>query len=187
MAAFMRKIRVHDDRAKVLEWSSPPQRVVSLVPSDTYSLIRLGVGPRLLGRTRYCVAPEEEVRSIEIIGGTKDADVDRIAALAPDLVVANQEENSRGDIEELEARGIQVLVSFPQRVAAGLAHLARLARALGLENGAEPARSVIAAAYHAHRDAEAARGAAPPVRTFIPIWMDPLMTANEETFLSDVL
>src|SRR5262249_48908077 len=131
--------------------------------------------------------PEEDVEAIEIVGGTKDADVDRIITLAPDLVVANQEENSRVDIERLDASGLRVLVSFPQRVAEGLAHLARLARVLGLDGGAERARSVVAAAYHAHREAASARAQRAPVRAFVPIWMEPLMTANESTFLSDVL
>jgi ABC-type Fe3+-hydroxamate transport system substrate-binding protein len=183
----MRLIKVADDRGVKLEWRAPPSRVVSLVPSDTYSLLRLGARGRVVGRTRYCVAPAGEVDEIEIVGGTKDADVDRIAALEPDLVVANQEENARRDIERLEKLGVRVLVSFPQRVAAGLAHLARLARALGLDQGHEPARSVIAGAYHAHRTAEAARAGRPVVKVFVPIWMDPLMTVNGDTFVSDAL
>jgi ABC-type Fe3+-hydroxamate transport system substrate-binding protein len=183
----MRFLSVTDDRGVRLSWPSPPARVVSLVPSDTYSLVRLGARARLVGRTRYCVAPAAEVEGIEIVGGTKDADVDRIAAIRPDLVVANQEENSRRDVEALEALGLRVLVSFPQRVGAGVAHLARLARALGLDGGVEPARSVVAAAYRAHRDAEAAAGRRPAVRAFVPIWMDPLMTVNASTFISDVL
>ncbi|HEY4120515.1 MAG TPA: helical backbone metal receptor, partial [Byssovorax sp.] len=85
-----------------------------------------------------------------------------------------------------DAAGLSVLVSFPRTVAQGLAHLARLARALGLDGGAEPARSVVAQAYHAHREAEAA-ASRDPVPTFVPIWMDPLMTANDATFMADVL
>ena len=183
-------LRILDDRGVRLEWHTPPTRVVSLVPSDTYSLLRLGAGSRLIGRTRYCVAPSDEVAAIEIVGGTKDADVERIAALEPDLVVANQEENSRHDIQRLEALGLRVLVSFPQRVEAGLGHLARLARTLGYTRGEEPAHSVVAAAYHAHRAAEAARearGTQPPVPVFVPIWMDPLMTVHGSTFISDLL
>jgi ABC-type Fe3+-hydroxamate transport system substrate-binding protein len=180
-------IRITDDRGVRLEWLSPPSRIVSLVPSDTYSLVRLGARARLIGRTRYCVAPADEVGDIPMVGGTKDADVDCIAALGPDLVVANQEESSRPDVEALEARGLRVLVSFPKTVAAGLAHLARLARALGYGPGEEPARSVIAGAYHAHRAAEEGRRGRTPVRAFVPIWMDPLMTVHASTFVSDVL
>ncbi|WP_437764509.1 helical backbone metal receptor [Sorangium sp. So ce281] len=200
-------IRIVDDRGRKHEWRSPPRRIVSLVPSDTYSLLRLGARDRLVGRTRYCVAPAEDVEGIELVGGTKDADVDRIAALDPDVVVANQEENSKRDIERLDAAGLRVLVSFPKRVADGVAHLARLARLLGhaaakpgapaplayVEHGApgQPppaaAREQVAAAYRAHAAAEARRRERPPIRAFVPIWMDPLMTAHGDTFLSDVL
>lgn len=180
-------LRVVDDRKKTLAWRAPPRRIVSLVPSDTYSLVRLGAGERLIGRTRYCVAPAGEVEHAAIVGGTKDADVEAIIALAPDLVIANQEENSQGDIERLDAAGIKVLVSFPRSVAAGLGHLARLCRALGLDGGTEPARSVVASAYHAQRAAEAASAGLRPVRVFCPIWMDPLMTIHQDTFIADVL
>jgi len=183
----MKIIRITDDRNRKHVWPEPPRRVVSLVPSDTYSIIRLGARDRLVGRTRYCVAPDGEVDSIEIVGGTKDADIERIAELEPDLVVANQEENTRRDIEKLDAMGLRVLVSFPQRVEAGIAHLARLTRALGLEGGAEPARSVVAAAYRAQLDADAARKKLRPVRVFCPIWMDPLMTIHQSTSISDML
>jgi ABC-type Fe3+-hydroxamate transport system substrate-binding protein len=195
----MKGLRVRDDRGHVLVLPGPPARIVSLVPSDTYSLVRLGARDRLVGRTRYCVAPAGEVEDIEIVGGTKDAGVERIVELAPDLVVANQEENSRRDIERLEAKGVPVLVSFPRRVAAGLAHLARLALALGLdptrplsggweaEGWEETARALVAGAYHAQKAAEVAVLSRPRVRAFVPIWMDPLMTVHGDTFISDVL
>ncbi|MGK4000010.1 helical backbone metal receptor [Sorangium sp. So ce1024] len=199
-------IRIVDDRGRRHEWRTPPQRIVSLVPSDTYSLVRLGARDRLVGRTRFCVAPAEEIEGIEAVGGTKDADVDRILALEPEVVVANQEENSKRDIERLDAAGLRVLVSFPRRVADGVAHLARLARLLGHaaaparpsapEGGAPPApqpsssdaaRGLVATAYRAHAAAEARRRERPPVRAFIPIWMDPLMTVHGDTFISDML
>src|SRR5262249_15779443 len=105
-----------DDRGKTLHLPGPPQRIVSLVPSDTYSLLRLGVRDGLIGRTRFCVAPGDEVEGIELVGGTKDPDVDRIVELRPDLVVANQEENARPSITQLEEAGLPVLVSFPRTV-----------------------------------------------------------------------
>ncbi len=182
-----RFIRITDDRGTELELRTPPQRIVSLVPSDTYSLVRLGAADRIVGRTRYCVAPAEALGSVPEVGGTKDADLRKIVELKPDLIVANKEENTRTDILELEALGFRVLVSFPQTVAAGLGHTARLARALGLDHGAEPARSVIAAAYHAHGEALALSGKSRPVKVFCPIWMDPLMTIHGATFISDVL
>jgi ABC-type Fe3+-hydroxamate transport system substrate-binding protein len=180
---------VRDDRGKVFRPrpDAPPPRVVSLVPSDTYSLFRLGAGPLLVGRTRYCVAPEGDVDAIEIVGGTKDADVDRIVDLQPHVVIANQEESSQRDVERLEAMGLRVFVSFPRTVAAGVNHLARLALLLGGEARLPGSRAVVRDAYAKLRAAEARRAAAPRRRAFVPIWMDPLMTANGDTFLSDAL
>lgn len=183
----MKMIRIRDDRKRLLTWPSPPRRVVSLVPSDTYSLLRLGAKDRLIGRTRYCVAPEAEVDDIEIVGGTKDADVDRIIELQPDVVIANQEENTRRDVERLEEAGLRVVVSFPQRVSQGVAHLARLAVLLDLDRTGGPAKDLVGWVYRAHKEAEARRGKHAPVRVFAPIWMDPLMTIHGDTFISDML
>lgn len=182
----MKLIKVVDDRGRKYVFPTPPRRVVSLVPSDTYSLVRLGAKDRLVGRTKYCLEPAGEVESIEAVGGTKDVDVARVIELEPDLVIANQEENTRSQIERLDAAGLSVLVSFPRRVAEGIGHLARLALALGI--GEEPtARALVRRAYDVHREAEKRRGERPAVRAFVPIWMDPLMTVNESTFISDMM
>jgi ABC-type Fe3+-hydroxamate transport system substrate-binding protein len=163
-----------------------PRRIISLVPSDTYSLVRLGAADRIIGRTRYCVEPADLVAPIPTMGGTKNPDVEAILAAAPDLVVANQEENSKKDIERLIAAGVQVLLSFPKRVAEGLAHLARLARELDLADD-NHVKDVLRTHYNALREAEALRAKVTPVRAFFPIWMDPLMTVNGETFISDAM
>jgi ABC-type Fe3+-hydroxamate transport system substrate-binding protein len=159
---------------------------VSLVPSDTYSLVKLGAADRIVGRTRYCVEPAEIVRSIPEMGGTKNPDVEAVLDAGPDLVIANQEENSKKDIERIAAAGVPVLLSFPKRVAEGLAHLARLAQALDI--GGEPGvRDLLRRHYHALREAEARRARVTPVKTFFPIWMEPLMTVHGDTFISDAL
>ncbi|HLM74014.1 MAG TPA: helical backbone metal receptor [Polyangiaceae bacterium] len=183
----MKQIRLRDDRKRLLQWPSPPARVVSLVPSDTYSIIKLGAKDRLIGRTRYCVAPEADVASIPTVGGTKDADIERILELKPDAVIANQEENSKPDIERLEAEGLRVLVSFPKRVDASVAHLARLAVLLDLDRTRGPAKELVSWAYKTHTEAQARRRDRSPVRAFAPIWMSPLMTVHGDTFISDLL
>ncbi|RED99458.1 substrate-binding family protein [Marinoscillum furvescens DSM 4134] len=78
----------------------PPRRVVSLVPSLTEMLCDLGV--ELVGRTRFCIHPTEQVKKLPSVGGTKDFKVDRIVDLRPDLVIGNKEENYREGIEALE-------------------------------------------------------------------------------------
>lgn len=159
---------------------------MSLVPSDTYNLVRLGAKRRLVGRTQYCVEPAGEVEDIPVVGGTKDADVEAILALRPQVVLANQEENTPPIVRKLEQRGVRVLVAFPKTVAAGAAHVARLARLLG-EPTAE-VKAVVAEVYALLRQAEAHAGRVEhPAAAFVPIWMEPLMTANGDTFLSDVL
>jgi ABC-type Fe3+-hydroxamate transport system substrate-binding protein len=174
----MAMLKLTDDLGRTLMFGRPPQRIVSLVPSDTHSVIALGAVDRLVGRTIYCESPE--ARAVATVGGTKDVDVDAVLALSPDFVIANQEENTRTALEALAAARVPVLVSLPRRVEQGVAHLARLARILG-GGDREPAHSLIQRGY-------ALRGATATGPTaFVPIWLDPLMTINADTFGSDVL
>jgi ABC-type Fe3+-hydroxamate transport system substrate-binding protein len=178
---------IADDRNRVFEFSGPPRRVVSLVPSDTLNVAALGCAHALVGRTDYCELPAE-IAALPSVGGTKNPRIDDVLRLEPDLVLANQEENTRGDLETLAQRGVRVYVAFPKRVAEGVAHLARLARLFGVERELG-ARDLVRRAYAAVNDAQQARAnaAGPPVRVFCPIWMQPLMTIHGDTFISDML
>lgn len=178
--------RIRDDLGRYLVLARPPRRIVSLVPSDTLTLFDLGAGDRVVGRTRYCVDPPDGVAGIPTIGGTKDPDLDAICDLEPDLILANQEENTRKALEQLAQRNQKLFVSFPVRVADGIAHMARMARML--EVHAEPAvKELVRKAYQVIKDATAAVEGVVPVPTFVPIWMDPLMTFRNETFADDML
>src|SRR5207237_6174323 len=97
------------------------------------NVFALGAGDRLVGRTRYCVEPQGRVERIAEVGGTKDADADAVGRLQPDLILANQEENTKAQIEELARRGFPVYIAFPKTVAEGINHLAKLARLFGVE------------------------------------------------------
>ncbi|HTO98309.1 MAG TPA: helical backbone metal receptor [Myxococcales bacterium] len=174
----MPALRIQDDRQRELIFLRPPRRVVSLVPSDTLNLIALGAGERLVGRTRYCDADE----AVALVGGTKDVDVEAVARLSPDLILANQEENSRPHLEQLAQMGLPVLVSFPKTVAEGLSHLGRLAKILEVD-----ARDLLRRGYEAVSEAEAALRGRKPLPAFVPIWMDPLMTINGQTYTSDAI
>ncbi len=175
-------LRLRDDRAREIYLPRPPRRVVSLVPSETETLFALGLGERLVGRTRYCVEPADRVGAVPEVGGTKDPDVDAISALEPDLVLANQEENTRAALETLVQRGVSVFIGFPRRVADAVAHVARLARMF--EVAAEPAvRDAVRDSY----SALAPPPAGDPLPVFVPIWMDPLMTISADTYGSDLL
>lgn len=168
-------LRVLDDLRRELVFARPPRRIVSLVPSETRNLVALSAGERLAGRTRYC----EDALEVPEVGGTKDVDVAAVARLSPDLVLANQEENSRQHLETLARAGVPVLISFPRSVAEGVAHLARLARILEVD-----ARRLLKQLREATAEEERP---ARPLRVFMPIWREPLMTVNGETFTSDAL
>jgi ABC-type Fe3+-hydroxamate transport system substrate-binding protein len=163
---------------------APAQRIVSLVPSATELLCALGLADALVGVTAYCVEPPEVVRRRVRVGGEKDPDLDAIRALAPDLVVANVEENRREDVEALRGAGIPVWVTYPRSVADGL-------RMIG-ELGAVTGTSAAAGALLAELEPLAARvrveaAARSPVAVFYPIWRGPYMTINRDTYVSDVI
>ncbi|HVS19483.1 MAG TPA: helical backbone metal receptor, partial [Planctomycetota bacterium] len=113
-------------------------RIVSLCPSLTELVFDLGMGASLVGITEYCVHPAEGVRALEKLGGTKNPDVARIAELAPDLVLLNEEENRREDAAALAAAGVPCHVSFPRDVPGTAAMVRDIGAALGAADAAEP-------------------------------------------------
>jgi ABC-type Fe3+-hydroxamate transport system substrate-binding protein len=164
--------------------ATPPRRIVSLIPSTTELLCDLGLAEELVGVTAYCVEPRTVVRSKPRIGGEKNPDLDRIRDLAPDLVVANVEENVRAHVETLRAWGIPVWVTYPRTVDEGL----RMILELGEVTGTTTAAAAMAGRLEdivGRARAEARRRA--PVRAFYAIWRDPYMTVSGDTYISDVL
>ena len=93
--------------------------MVSLVPSTTETVCELGAGDRLVGITRWCTEPAAATAAVRKVGGTKNPDREAIAALAPDLVLCNREENRVADIEWFAARmlGADPVATFGRAVA----------------------------------------------------------------------
>ncbi|MCZ7682284.1 MAG: helical backbone metal receptor [Sandaracinaceae bacterium] len=118
---------------------APAARVVSLVPSETESVAALAGVERLVGRTDYCEEPRGAIERVPCVGGTKKIEVGAVIALAPDPVLANQEENGRRDVERLIAAGLSVHVSFPRTIDDAVAYLRALVTMLGL--GGRPPRA----------------------------------------------
>jgi ABC-type Fe3+-hydroxamate transport system substrate-binding protein len=171
-----------DALGRTLTLAAPPQRIVSLVPSLTEALFAFGLGDRVAGVTRFCVEPPEGVRDKPKVGGTKNVDVAKLLSLRPDLVIANQEENTREDIERIIAAGAPVFVTYARTVSGALDEL----RALGEMTGAaEAARRIAAEAEQELASTAAENGTA--VRVFCPIWRNPWMTVNEDTYIHDML
>jgi ABC-type Fe3+-hydroxamate transport system substrate-binding protein len=160
------------------------ERIVSLVPSLTESLFDLGAGERVVGRTDYCVHPPDQTASIPSVGGTKSPDLEAILALQPDLVLMDQDENRSADVDALLAAGVRVFATAPRSVQEVLNLLWDVAVLLDVTAQAGPRIQTIERAY------DWARGAtesAPLVRVFCPIWREPWMTFNANTYSHDLL
>ncbi|GHJ16953.1 helical backbone metal receptor [Micromonospora sp. AKA38] len=152
-------------------------RVVSLVPSLTEAVA--ATRPEVLvGATDWCTHPAG--LDVARVGGTKYPDLDRVLALAPDLVLLNEEENRLADAEALRAAGVPVRVTFPRTVPEALDQLGALVGALGV--------SVEPSWLRAARRAWAAPPVPEHVRTaVVPVWRRPWVVLGRDTFAGDVL
>ncbi|MFE7565123.1 helical backbone metal receptor [Kitasatospora sp. NPDC057500] len=158
--------------------AGPVRRVVSLVPSLTEALAATADG-LLAGATDWCSHPAD--LAVPRIGGTKNPDVARIVALAPDLVIANAEENRRPDLDALRAAGVPVWVTDIRTLDQAFRSLDRLITvACGL-----PRPPWLDAAEAAWADARPLPG--PPRRAVVPIWRRPWMVLGHDTFAGDLL
>lgn len=171
-------------------FSHPPQRVVSLVPSLTESMFDLGLGATIVGITDYCIHPADKLTGLPRLGGPKNPRLGEVLGLRPDLVLANQEENTRQAVEALQAAGVPVWVSFPQTVRQSLDLLWSLADVFHSPQAAVRLQTLEHAVQWA---AEAAR-AERRQRYFCPIWYDHTgdgqpwwMTFNRFTYCHDLL
>lgn len=174
----------------ILTFAKPPERVVSLVPSATDSLFALGAGRYLVGVTDFCRPPKEALDRLSRVGGTKSPAVEAILKLKPELVIANQEENSRQTVEALEAAGIKVWVTFPRSVDEALRMLWILIRLFDVPQSA-PILKTLEVTLAWQDQAVTQR---PLVRTFSPIWQEQTsdggcwwMTFNRDTYAHSVL
>jgi ABC-type hemin transport system substrate-binding protein len=156
-------------------------RVVSIVPSLTEAVA--ATAPELLvGVTDWCTHPADLPPPAELprIGGTKNPDVAAIAALRPDVVLANEEENREPDLRALRAAGLRVWVTHVRSVPEAFTELRRmLTQACGC---AEPAWLSAAEAAWAAVPGDADRGLA-----VVPVWRRPWMVVGRDTFTGDVL
>ncbi len=167
---------LHDDLGAPVPLLGPARRVVSLVPSLTEALAAT-CPDRLVGATDWCTHPAD--LAVARVRGTKNPDLAALAALGPDLVVANQEENRELDVRRMRERGIAVWVTRIETVPEALASMRRLfEEALGV---GEPGWLAEAAAVWGGPAPEARE------RAVVPVWRDPWMVVGRPTFTADLL
>lgn len=162
---------------------SPYPSVVSLVPSQTELLFDLGVGERVVGVTKFCVHPPQARQQATVVGGTKQVDFDRIAALQPDLILVNKEENTRADVEHLAER-YPVWVSDVADFSSALDMIHQVGALVGAGTRAEILAREIEVSFAALAATAAAR---PPCPVAYLIWRKPWMAAGGGTFIHDML
>nr|WP_036555509.1 helical backbone metal receptor [Nocardioides insulae] len=164
-----------DDLGTPYDGPRPARRVVSLVPSLTEALASVAAD-RVVGATDWCTHPADLAATR--VRGTKNPDLAAVRALAPDVVVANKEENRELDVRRLRDSGVRVWVTDIETVPTAIGSMGRLLDALGWARPAWLAEA-----------ADRWCGPLPAVtrRVVVPIWRDPWMIVGARTFTGDLL
>ncbi len=159
--------------------SFPPQRIVSLVPSQTELLYDLGLDNRIVGITKFCVHPEHWRKTKTIVGGTKKFDFDVIRSLNPDLIIGNKEENYREGIEIL-ARDYPVWISDIVTIQDALAMINEVGILTDQSKKSSHITETISNAFKTYQPL-------PPLRSLYLIWKNPWMAAASGTFIHEMM
>ena len=172
----MPPVTLLDDLGYAVALAAAPQRVVSLVPSITEALAAT-VPERLVGATDWCTHPSD--LAVQRVRGTKNPDLRAIAALEPELVVANKEENRELDVQRMRASGIPVWVTDIETVPGALDSLERLLTQV-LHVGVPPWLDAARAEWEGPAPE-------PTLDVAVAIWRDPWMVVGRDTFTGDVV
>lgn len=158
---------------------SSPSRILSLVPSQTELLADLLLDDRVAGITKFCIHPNHWFRHKTRVGGTKNLNLDLIRQLNPDLILANREENTREQIEEL-----RTLYPVWTSDIAGLPQALKMIEQVGLMT------QTIARAADISKNIQLAIHSLPAfaqLRACYLIWEEPYMTVGGDTFINDMM
>lgn len=157
-----------------------PRRIVSLVPSQTELLYDLGLDAEVVGITKFCVHPEKWFRNKQRVGGTKTVHIDIVSSLEPDLIIANKEENTKEQIEQLSSL-YPVWISDIQTIAGGLQMITEVGKLTGrAEQGELIAAEIIKGFAGLPKSNK-------PKRVAYFIWRKPWMSVGGDTFISDMI
>jgi ABC-type Fe3+-hydroxamate transport system substrate-binding protein len=157
-----------------------PQRIVSLVPSQTELLYDLGLEAEVAGITKFCIHPESWFRNKKRIGGTKNVHTETVHGLQPDLIIANKEENVKEQVEAL-AEHYPVWISDVNN----LEDACDMIRELGAITG-KAARAAAILKDIRHRFTQF-QPLSPGLSTAYLIWKNPYMTIGNDTFIHYML
>lgn len=168
-------------------------RIVSLVPSWTETLLWAGLN--VVGRTRFCIHPSEQVKAIPALGGTKGIDLQKLILLKPDYVILDQEENKKETAEELQKAGIRMLVSHVVDFQSATRFLQQMASAFHSEKLGDLGTRYLNLPLMLKRELFLSEvllvGDFADLKPAEPIeyviWKNPYMVIGKNTFISEVL
>lgn len=176
-------VSVIDDSGATVRLAQPARRIVSLAPHMTETLFAAGAGERVVGTVEYSDYPEA-AKKLPRIGGYSRFDLEAVAALKPDLIVAWQSGNAAAHLDKLRGLGFPLYISQPNRIEDVASEIERL----GILAGTSVVGNAVAGQFrerlaglhkrYAHR---------PTVRTFYQIWKQPLMTIGRKQIITDVV
>ncbi len=162
---------------------TPPPRIVSLVPSVTEILFKLGLEQRIVAVTDYCTYPEA-ARKLPKVGGYADPSLESILIHKPDLIIAAADMNRPALVRRLELMQIPVYVIHPQTVAETLETIQKISRITGMETkGEQLVNSIKLRIQKVQR--QIANHA--PLTTIECVMLQPLIVAGPDTFINDII
>jgi ABC-type Fe3+-hydroxamate transport system substrate-binding protein len=155
-------------------------KVISLVPSITEALFDLGLTEKeIIGRTKFCIHPAEKVKNVEIIGGTKNLNIEKIRSLHPDLILANKEENVKEQVESL-MNDFKVTVYNTETIEDNYYLVKNLGLLFNKEERAQTFNlKIYDVLYQAKINSR--------IKAAYLIWNNPYMTVGSDTFIHNVL
>ena len=169
----------YDQLNRPISLTNTPNRIISLVPSQTELLFDLGLEEKIIGRTKFCIHPAEKVKSIRRIGGTKNLNIDLIKEMQPDLIIANKEENTKEQIDEL-VQHFPVWISDIKNLDEALDMIKRLGELLAIENKSLEMISKIKTNFSALQQFETKEA-------IYFIWQKPYISIGADTFINSML
>jgi len=177
------EVTVVDDTGAQVRLAAPARRIVSLAPHITEVLFAAGAGERIVGTVEYSDYPDAAKR-IPRVGGFSRLDLEAVAALKPDLVIAWQSGNPQASIAKLRALGVPVFMNQPDRIP----DIARSIEQFGQLAGTSAVADGAAAAFRQrYANLSARYSNRPKLRVFYEIWKEPLMTINGKQIISDAI
>lgn len=171
----------HDQMGRKVDITGSPQKIVSLVPPITELLFDLGLGDKLVGRTKFCIHPKGKVDKVPSIGGVMGLNYHRIEESKPDLILASREENGKQEINEI-AKLLPVWVSDVRNLADALEMIQIIGTICGVEEKAKEIAEKIETEFEKLSEIPEE-----VINAVYLIWKNPLYTVGGDNFTNDML